>query len=123
MKKNIILLILVTIIAIVEISYLISQTQLMRLGSVTLNGQVYETTGAIPAEDVNARNLSLQTVKLADMGDVTTQNFKLSVDNNGMVNITLYPPYDASKQAAFDWLKSNGFNLITEDRIVFTDSP
>lgn len=93
MKRNIIILITVIIIAGFEISYLIYEIQLSRLGSVTYNGQLYETTGAIPAEDTSARNLSTQIVKLADMGDVTTTSFKISVDNNGMVNITLYPPF------------------------------
>jgi len=90
---------------------------------VNVNGQTYETTGAIPPQDTSARDLLSQTVKLAGMGDIIYQNFKISVNNNGVVTVSLYPPYDSSKQAALGWLKNNGFNLITENNISFVNLP
>lgn len=98
-------------------------TDTSKVGSINVNGQNYKTTGSIPHEDVSARNLSDQIIKLASRGEIDGNGFKI-LDNNGeKVQITLYEPYDQNKQSALKWLQDNGFDMITESDIVFTNQP
>lgn len=125
MKKKlftyIIIIALITIVSFV--AYLeLNKIHRAQIGSVTINGQVYKTTGSIPFEDSSSRDLLSQLVRLADLGDIYTSDFKITVDNNANVIILLYPPYDQSKQAVLLWLKNNGFDLINESNISFTYS-
>lgn len=127
MKKYIIIGSIVLVFVVAGVYYFVYlrhpyNTNLSKLSTVTVDGQDYKTTGAIPVEDTKSADLLTQVIKLSDLGTISTTNFKMLVDNDGKVQITLYPPYDESKQAAIKWIKDKGFDLITEDRMVFTNS-
>lgn len=90
-----------------------------QLKSVTVNGQSFKTTGAIPSTDVVSEKILNEIVLLGSKGQISTDGFQISVEGQGIVTIKLSQPYDQNKQAAIDWLKLNGFGDIPQEKIVW----
>ncbi len=100
MKKNIFL----TILLVVFIGFILT------LYSKT-NPKI-NSTGAIPAEDVEEYELLSQLVRLVDMSPIETNQYKITTENYGVVNLEIYPPFEENKKAALKWLRDNGFDKI-----------
>lgn len=129
MKKTFIYLFLVLIIiGIVTIIYRINVlrvksnvTDTSKLESVMVNGKIFKTTGAIPTEDKEGIEAFRQIIRLASIGEVTEQGFRISTTKEGNVIIKIYPEYKINKQKSLNWLINNGFEKINLNDIVFKE--
>lgn len=91
------------------------------LESINVDGVSYKTTGTIPNKDESSQIILKEIVLLGSMGVITTNEYQISVEDQGDVVIKLQEPYEKNKQKALDWLNSNGFSNIPQNDIFFQE--
>lgn len=129
MRKNVVYIIiylLVTVLVSLGILLFMSKNKKIivdtsKLDSITINGKTYKTTGAVPSEDKDKRELFQQKIQLTARSPIVTDQFKIISTNNGQITITLLPEYEVNKTQVIQWLKDNGFEKIKIEDIEFVN--
>ena len=123
-KRNIIYISIIFIVGVILFFiYLKVNNYPSKLGTQIIDGQTYKTTGSIPYQDSESREYLSQFIKLINMGNMATDKFMISVNDDGEITVLVYKPYEQNKKDALVWFQDNGYTLISENNIIFTYSP
>lgn len=104
-------------------SYYQKKSELKDLVPVTINGISYQTTGVLPAEDINGNLAIKELITLGNKGRVDTKEFHIIHGKGSNFTIEILKPYDKNRQIFIQWLKDNGYSHVNPDQFTYLNLP